>query len=154
MSRHACVHGLGWSVHLNQAHLNPWLLCRSEPSPPQPLKAAKHKASVVFLDHTVQLRHSPRTHTQTPMNTYTQTLTLWARAKLQQLMSHFNHFRTSSRIQWLIYNMQIKDNIYSNNDNVILVISQHIRKLVETRQQHSPTLTSHHQSIANSKIIK
>ena len=30
--------------------------------------------------------------------------------------------------------MQIKDNIYSNNDNIILVISQHIRKLVETRQ--------------------
>ena len=29
-----------------------------------------------FLDHTVQLRHSQRTHTHTPMNTRTQTLPL------------------------------------------------------------------------------
>ena len=36
-----------------------------------------------FWDYTVQLRHSQRTHTHTPMNTHTQTLSLWASSKTE-----------------------------------------------------------------------
>jgi len=37
----------------------------------------------VFLDFTIQLRHSQRMHTHTPMNTRTQTLSLWAFSKTE-----------------------------------------------------------------------
>jgi len=36
-----------------------------------------------FLDYTVQLRQSQRTHTHTPMNTRTQTLSLWVSSKTE-----------------------------------------------------------------------
>ena len=46
------------------------------PDSRRPVKA--DAACLLFLDYTVQLRHSQRTHTHTPKNTRTQTLPLWA----------------------------------------------------------------------------
>ena len=37
----------------------------------------------IFWDYTVQLRHSQRTHTHTPMNTRTQILPLWVSSKTE-----------------------------------------------------------------------
>lgn len=52
----------------------------------------------VFLDYIVQLRHSQRMRTHTPINTCTQTLTLWAYSKTKPANSRDDEVTTDASL--------------------------------------------------------
>ena len=74
--------------------------------------------NLLFWDHTVQLRHSQRTHTHTPMNTRMQTLPLWASSKTEPAnswdwRSHHRRLAIEENVAYhLIHNAVKSQNIH------------------------------------------
>ena len=88
-----------------------------------PLEFCHHMVKRVikfFWDFTVQLRHSQRTHTRTPINKRTQTLSLWASSKTEPAnprdwRSHHRRLAVDGNVAYhLMHNAVKSQNIRSH----------------------------------------